>query len=527
MKLNVLPLMEAIEVYIRKADDDLEQTLEDEGYVAPVAAVAAINRIEDSIAAAYDKEIAELLKRIEDTADIEDFVEEIWPDIRDTSELKNVLEETFSEEFSNLVKTFTTNWILEEAPDLAGDDRITKPASQFVKDWSSELAKLMKLSSDEQIENILEKAASEHLSVQEVSQLISDSGIRAAGYQSRRVAVTEVLRMESYSQLEYMRQDPSVERKEWFHTGAHKNKPRQNHIDMSGQKVPVDEPFELTGNGEDSKKYYPMCPRDTCLPASESINCHCIMKSIKDKSVLGMSAEERREMRQKYMDKTDAEWDEKMAAEAEESIDWPKKGTKISNDQFKEIMKYGRDKGIRLSGFKQFDGDVQTVKDLVDDVDAIAVDFPLIKEGKKPVTIQLDENIAPNDFAVTRNHMICINANAFRDTKRLAEEYQKLVDSGWFVKETDYRSIIRHEVGHVVVNKYGLNGLEAAKAITGAKTTAITLHTVKKELSEYAASYEDGTEIVSEAFSGIYSSAEPNEFALQIIESFGIIQEKE
>lgn len=123
--------------------------------------------------------------------------------------------------------------------------------------------------------------------------------------------------------------------------------------------------------------------------------------------------------------------------------------------------------------------------------------------------------------------MICINANAFRDTKRLAEEYQKLVDSGWFVKETDYRSIIRHEVGHVVVNKYGLNGLEAAKAITGAKTTAITLHTVKKELSEYAASYEDGTEIVSEAFSGIYSSAEPNEFALQIIESFGIIQEKE
>ena len=33
MKLNVQPLMEAIEVYIRKADDDLEQTLADEGYV--------------------------------------------------------------------------------------------------------------------------------------------------------------------------------------------------------------------------------------------------------------------------------------------------------------------------------------------------------------------------------------------------------------------------------------------------------------------------------------------------------------
>lgn len=527
MKLNVVPLMDAIERYIAKANDDLEKTLEEEGYVAPDIAVAAINRIEDMIAESYEKEVSELLKRIENAANIENFIDEIWPDIQDASELKNVLEEAFSAEFTDLVKTFTTNWMLEEAPDLAVDDRITKPTLQYVKNWSTELSNLMKLSNDEQIENILEKAANEHLSIQEVSQLISDSGIRAAGYQSRRVALTEVLRMESYSQLEYMRQDPAVEKKEWFHTGAHKNKPRPNHIAMSGQKVPVDEPFELTGNGEDSKKYYPMCPRDTCLPASESINCHCIMKSIKDKSVFGMSAEERREMRQKYMDDVDAEWDEKMAAEAEESIDWPKKGTKISNDKFKEIMSYGRDKGIRLSGFKQFDGDIQTVKDLVDDVDAIAVDFPLIKEGKKPVTIQLDENIAPNDFAITRNHIICINANAFRDTKRLAEEYQKLVDSGWFVKGTDYRSIIRHEVGHVVVNKYRLDGLETAKAVTGAKSKAITLHTVKKELSEYAASYEDGTEIVSEAFSGVYSSTEPNEFALQIIESLGIIQEKE
>ena len=306
MKLNVQPLMEAIEVYIRKADDDLEQTLADEGYVAPVVAVAAINRIEDSIAGAYDKEVEELLKRIADAANIENFVEEIWPDIRDTSELKNVLEEIFSEEFTNLTKTFTANWILEEAPDLAVDDRITKPTSQFVENWSAELAKLMKLSSDEQMEKILEKGVSEHLSVQEVSQLISDSGIRAAGYQSRRVAVTEVLRIESYSQLEYMKQDPAVEKKEWFHTGAHKNEPRKNHVKISGQQVSVDEPFELAGR--DGEKYYPMCPRDTCLPASESIHCHCIMKSIKNNSVLGMSAEERREMRQKYMDEVEAEW---------------------------------------------------------------------------------------------------------------------------------------------------------------------------------------------------------------------------
>lgn len=525
MRLNVLPLMDAIEVYICKANDDLEQTLADEGYTAPAEAVAAINRIEDSVAAVYDEQIGELLKQIEDATGVENFADEVWPEIRDEADLRNALRDIFCSEFTDLLGTFTTNWMLDAAPDLAVDNRITKPSLQFVKDWSEELANLMQLSSNEQIENILEEAVSSHLSVQEVSQLISDSGIRAAGYQSRRTAITEVLRTESYSQLEYMRQDPAVEKKGWFHTGAHKNEPRPNHVAMSGQQVPVEEPFELTGR--DGARYYPMCPRDTCLPASESINCHCIMKSVRNKSVLGMSAEERREMRQKYMDEVDAEWEEKMAAEAENKIDWPEKGEKISTTQFKEVMKYAREKGVRLSGFKQFDGNIQTVKELVDDVDAIAADFPLIKEGKKPVTILLDESIDSNDFAVTRNHVICINANAFRDTGKLAEEYQKLVDGGWFVKGTDYRSIIRHETGHVIANKYGLDGLETVKTVAGVTSNDAAICVARKELSEYAAFYSDGTEIISEVFSGAYSSGEKNKFALQVIESFGIIQERE
>lgn len=525
MRLNVLPLMDAIEVYIRKANDDLEQTLADEGYTAPEEAVAAINRIEDSVAAVYDEQIGELLKQIEDATGVENFADEVWPGIRDESDLRNALRDIFCSEFTDLLGTFTTNWMLDAAPDLAIDNRITKPALQFVKDWSEELANLMQLSSNEQIENILEEAVSSHLSVQEVSRLISDSGIRAAGYQSRRTAITEVLRTESYSQLEYMRQDPAVEKKGWFHTGAHKNEPRPNHVAMSGQQVPVEEPFELIGR--DGARYYPMCPRDTCLPASESINCHCIMKSVRNKSVLGMSAEERREMRQKYMDEVDAEWEEKMAAEAENKIDWPEKGEKISTTQFKEVMKYAREKGVRLSGFKQFDGNIQTVKELVDDVDAIAADFPLIKEGKKPVTILLDESIDSNDFAVTRNHVICINANAFRDTGKLSEEYQKLVDDGWFVKGTDYRSIIRHETGHVIANKYGLDGLETVKTVAGVTSNDAAICVARKELSEYAAFYSDGTEIISEVFSGAYSSGEKNKFALQVLESFGIIQERE
>lgn len=315
MRLNVLPLMDAIEVYIRKANDDLEQTLADEGYTAPAEAVAAINRIEDSVATVYDEQIGELLKQIENSTGVENFADEVWPGIRDESDLRNALRDIFYSEFTDLLGTFTASWMLDAAPDLAVDNRITKPALQFVKDWSEELANIMQLSSNEQIENILEEATSDHLSVQEVSQRISESGIRAAGYKSRRTAITEVLRVESYSQLEYMRQDPAVEKKGWFHTGTHKNEPRENHVAINGQEVPVDEPFELIGR--DGITYRPMCPRDTCLPASESVNCHCIMKAIRNESVFGMSVEERQEMRQKYMDEVDTEWETKMATETE------------------------------------------------------------------------------------------------------------------------------------------------------------------------------------------------------------------
>lgn len=122
---------------------------------------------------------------------------------------------------------------------------------------------------------------------------------------------------------------------------------------------------------------------------------------------------------------------------------------------------------------------------------------------------------------ITRDRITSINANAFRDTEKLDEEYKKLVDSGWFVKRTDYRSIIRHETGHVVENKYDLDGLEAVKKVTNVKSDIKALEIVNEKLSEYA--FEVDKEIISESFSGAYSSGEKNEFALKILVPFGII----
>lgn len=60
--------------------------------------------------------------------------------------------------------------------------------------------------------------------------------------------------------------------------------------------------------GKNGETYRPKVPRDTCLPAEESINCHCVMEAVKDDSALGMSKEELARLREQALDEVDAEW---------------------------------------------------------------------------------------------------------------------------------------------------------------------------------------------------------------------------
>lgn len=316
ISLNVDGLLDAINTYIRKADEEQEEGLAAEGYVAVGAAVAAMNKIEDAISEILNENTDELLKRLEKSPTIDHFIKEIWPGMQSEKELRDALEKILHDQFQSLMGECVQQFLIDADEALAVDGRITKPAQDFIESWSSQLADLMHLNTNKQIEKILLESQEKAMSIEQVADAIADSGIRAPGWRARRVAQTEVLRVESYAQLEYMRQDPSVEEKEWVHTGSHKNKPRDNHMAVNGQRVPVEEPFEL--KGADGIVYHPMLPRDIRLPASESINCHCRMQEIRSEKIMGMSVEERRALREKYMDEVDAEWE---AAHAADRVD--------------------------------------------------------------------------------------------------------------------------------------------------------------------------------------------------------------
>lgn len=307
MKLNVTPLLEAIEQYIAKADNDLENQLNEEGYVEAGVAVSHMGAIEDGVTAAVENNVDEVLARLQSASGVDDFIENVWPEISNSDEMEKALYDLFYQQFDELLRRFTKQWIISADAELGEvvDDRITRPAEAFIKGWSQQLADIMHLNTKDGIEKILLDAQEQNQTIDEVAQAIADSGIRECGYRSRRVAVTEVLRVEEYAHQEARIQNSSCYKKEWVHTGA--AHPRENHVAINGQQVFKREPFTLTGRNGGT--YYPMCPRDTSLPAEESINCHCTTKDIVDQEILGMSLEDRMALREKYMNEVNAEYD--------------------------------------------------------------------------------------------------------------------------------------------------------------------------------------------------------------------------
>lgn len=309
MGIEVEPLIKAIDRYIAKADEELEETLESEGYIEAGAIVVAINALESAINTALETDADEFIDKVVKSETVDQFLKKIWPEVKETVNLRDELSKIFRLHFDDLFHQFTFQWLIAEDPVLVSAIEevieITKPAEAFIKGWSAELARIMNLSTKDTMERILLKASRENMTIDEVADEIANSGIRQCGYRSRRVALTEVLRVESYAQQESMIQNPSAYKKKWVHVMS--AQPRENHMAISGQEVFKREPFTLIGR--DGSTYYPMCPRDTSLPASESVNCHCLMETVTDQKILGMTDEERISLRKKYMDEVDSEYD--------------------------------------------------------------------------------------------------------------------------------------------------------------------------------------------------------------------------
>ncbi len=334
MCLNCKPLIKAIDRYIAKADEKLVNMFEEEGRAEPEKTVEYMSEIEEETAAALVSETEYFISEIEKCDSLEQ-AEENFEKIKDNDSCLEKLKPFFKEKLGALVALSAKGYIKQMDRELT-ISRLSKRTVARVNDWSEELGNIMRLNSHKEIEDILVKGLKDGDGVDVFTRKILDSGIRNEYYKARRVAVTEVLRAHSVAFQESIMQNPAVEYKRWMHTGAHKNMPRQNHIDMDGQTVPKGARFKLTGaNG---KTYSPMYPLDSILPPEESINCHCAVQETASEKILGMPLEERKKLQQKALDEMDDDWEKEL--NAKNRADWEKRH-KAAKDK-KEFEEYSK-----------------------------------------------------------------------------------------------------------------------------------------------------------------------------------------
>ena len=180
-------------------------------------------------------------------------------------------------------------------------------------------------------------------------------------------------------------------------------------------------------------------------------------------------------------------------------------GTPISAKEYEEFRTYAAARKIRISGFRNYVGDIETIKTIIDDINEVGLDFPRILDERSGVVLELDFDMKDEDFATTDSgHAIHLNASYFCDVKKLEKVYNEAVKEGDFVSGTDWRAIGRHEAGHVVQNFYQFDVLKIALMCLPSRQEAELFNKLETDLSVYSTAYEDGREIISESFSGFY-----------------------
>ncbi|MFD0131611.1 phage head morphogenesis protein, partial [Bacillus subtilis] len=210
----------------------------------------------------YEKGIARLLRR-QRKKFLDGLNSFISKDSKETLEALLVFftqnlfaEDDFEEEFQELTEGFLQQTIEElavvimdsidpEVPFKVLSNRTTN----WIKGWSEKLAQIMKLNTHEAVETVLTNAIENGSSIQDIELTLKDMP-QFDRERARTTAITEVLAASSAAQHESYVQSPAVKKKKWRHSGEKKNNPRENHIDLDGTVIGVDEEFQIPGSRE-------------------------------------------------------------------------------------------------------------------------------------------------------------------------------------------------------------------------------------------------------------------------------------
>ena len=313
---NDVEVLEKINTYILKADEDLKSEFEEHNIINVKEAVDFTNNLADAVTEIEEEYVTNVIETITEPKNfdlkqgfsVKDILEQKLLDKFLEQIGKESLETQYADVFHDMFSDYFNNTLIDASEKIDKEITITdysKRTKDWLSSWSHELAEIADISSKEAVEEIL-NSCKDGKTIEETADLISELGVRSPGYSARRFAITETYRVNNYAEQEAMLQNPACIGKTWDHAGSSKN-PRKNHLALDGVTIPVDKPFELRGiNGG---KYYPMAPHDTCLPAEEVIHCGCRTRPKTSKDILSKSKKEKAKQQQKRIKESDEAWE--------------------------------------------------------------------------------------------------------------------------------------------------------------------------------------------------------------------------
>jgi|GEM_PF-439436 len=286
-------IIECINRIIEKDNDKLYDKLKKMGIAFAAMTVRQISLLEKRIATAMKKWHKSEKTSLLNSESLFSFLSSHTTESEADAELVQAVSQAVEETCGDVLQASADQYIRQTDAELSVTE-ISAPTAAAVSEASVQAGTSVLRHVTDEISNIIQEAINNGDSVDDAAKRIFDGRLRDEYYEARRVAQTEMMRTHAYAKYEALRQSPVVNAKRWRHTGAKGAVSRENHVNISGQTVPKDQPFTLTGR--DGATYHPMLPHDTALPAAEAINCHCILEAVIDKDLKSLPPEQKAQM---------------------------------------------------------------------------------------------------------------------------------------------------------------------------------------------------------------------------------------
>lgn len=286
-------IIECINRIIEKDNDKLYDKLKKMGIAFAAMTVRQISLLEKRIAIAMKKWHKSEKTSLLNSESLFSFLSSHTTESEADAELVQAVSQAVEETCGDVLQASADQYIRQTDTELSITE-ISAPTAAAVSEASVQAGTSVLRHVTDEISNIIQEAINNGDSVDDAAKRIFDDRLRDEYYEARRVAQTEMMRTHAYAKYEALQQSPVVNAKRWRHTGAKGAASRENHVNISGQTVPKDQPFTLTGR--DGATYHPMLPHDTALPAAEAINCHCILEAVIDKDLKSLPPEQKAQM---------------------------------------------------------------------------------------------------------------------------------------------------------------------------------------------------------------------------------------